>query len=335
MPTLHDKNPAPRSPKPPEPTSDLIDESDLMTLVELQQFLADEISGPESSGNFSRAFVPLTDGLGLQSPPRRETAPHVQGPVAPPTPPPMRPPAIPIPKPRPEPESFGRPSVDAFFGTDPLPPVIEPPPKPAPVKDPVKAPPAPKKEPPRKEAPRKLADAIEGPVPGEPRPNLDTPLKHVIEKPVPVPPPAPLARLPRRALSGLLDQVFVLTLFAASLVVTHAVLNGGQFVLSVDLFKEFVNPLFVRFAALEFATLWLAYLAISLGLADRTFGMWVWGTRVSYTVGSSDNRFLKRILRVFLSFVFFAPIAPMVLLVVSWKGRNLLDFLSRTAVYRA
>ena len=43
-----------------------------MSLVELQKFLAEELAEVEPQGTFARSFTPLTDGLGLESPKRKE-----------------------------------------------------------------------------------------------------------------------------------------------------------------------------------------------------------------------------------------------------------------------
>ena len=75
-------------PESPPPEGD---EAELMTLVELQKFLADELASSDSSATFQRSFLPLTDGLGLESPRAREAV------FAPPPPKPTKPPPAPAP----------------------------------------------------------------------------------------------------------------------------------------------------------------------------------------------------------------------------------------------
>jgi len=87
----------------------------------------------------------------------------------------------------------------------------------------------------------------------------------------------------------------------------------------------------LRFIALEFITLWLAYFAICLGAMDMTLGMWAWGLRVGYNQGSKG---LRKWLRIVFSLAFLAPIVPSILLIFRYHGRNLLDGLSGTSLYR-
>jgi hypothetical protein len=59
------------------------------------------------------------------------------------------------------------------------------------------------------------------------------------------------------------------------------------------------NPFYVRIAIFEFSVLWLTYLAVGIGIFDRTFGMWVWGLHVQYGANSQDSVFLKKVFRIF------------------------------------
>ena len=323
----------------PDDVDSLLQDNDLMTLVELQKFLAEELAEVDGDSSFSRAFLPLTDGLGLTSPLKKEAPPAK----------PM-PPHIPAPAPKP---SKRMPTVE-IFDTDPLPqraPILvdltktEPPmsffSETAKAKEVARlealvdrkrqAEEEDEIQPTERLATRSLAAAISAPVPeATPEP---------VEAPAPaaaMPPPVPEATFGMRFLSGVLDEIFVLTVWLIVLVITSNALAGGNVDLSSAFVRQFSNPLFMRFAALEFATIWLAYLAIGLGVLDMTFGMWVWGTRVRYTgAKEEDAKFLRKVARVVLSFFIFAPVFPTVLLMLRVKGRNLLDLLSGTGVYRS
>ena len=150
-----------------------------------------------------------------------------------------------------------------------------------------------------------------------------------------IPPPLPQPSFFRRIMTPLIDELFVLMFWAIAVLITSNVLTGFSIGLSNKVFKEFSNPLFVRFAILEFATIWLAYFMVCLGIIDRTFGMWVWGLRVSYGTSTEGNYALRKMMRVIWSFIFYAPIVPLFLLLFRRRGRNLLDTLSGTNVYLA
>jgi uncharacterized RDD family membrane protein YckC len=131
-----------------------------------------------------------------------------------------------------------------------------------------------------------------------------------------------------------MDEMFVLTVFAVAIVVMSNFLTGFSSGFSVKVFKSFTNPLFARFAMLQFAVLWAGYFAIGAGLFNATFGMWVWGMRISY--GPADESYpLRKLMRIFWSVVFFAPIAPLLLLIPRRNGRNILDALSGSNLYMA
>lgn len=149
------------------------------------------------------------------------------------------------------------------------------------------------------------------------------------------PPPLPTkASSFRRIMAGLLDELFVLSLFVISFAMTLKVLTGGTS-LTVETVKSVEGAVLIRFALLEYATLWLAYLSIGLGVLDSTFGMWVWGLRLGYPRESLGSVLSKKGIRIVLSFLFFATIAPVILLIFRSKGRNLIDLLSGTSVYRS
>jgi len=289
------------------------DDPDLTALVDLQRFLADELSGTTDLRGLSRSFLPLTDGLGLGSPSKAAE-------TRAPQPAPARPPAhVPTP--------------DAIFETDPLPAPAKPPPIQARAKAPAPKPDAPKPPPKSAPKPSALAKALGREIEPAMKPS-HAPVTRGLDFEPYVPPPQPTPSFFTRLMAGLLDEFFVATLWCLSLAITFTLLSGKTLGATEGFFKDLANPVFVRFVILEFATIWLAYFAVCIGLLDMTLGMWAWGMRISYTVGSSDGRFLKKVLRIFFSFAFYAPVFTAVLLGISWRGRNLLDRLSGTGLYR-
>lgn len=287
--------------------------SEVMSLVDLQKFLAGELANTESDPSFHRAFTPLTDGLGLESPkqpvesfapppPKKEEAAVVAAP-----PKPEEGPAIPAPAPLKVESAIGPPQskepqvirpAKIVLDDEDLPPV-----------DPLLA------------TKRPTSDFFAPEV-----------KEHAEPMPFKAPPPIPSAGFFRRFQAGIIDQVIVLGVWAVVVTITSQVLAKGEENFVTRLTLDMQNPTFLRFALLEFATLWLAYFAICLGAMDMTLGMWAWGLRVGYTNGA---RGFKKWLRIIFSLAFLAPILPSVLLIFRYHGRNLLDALSGTSLYRA
>ncbi len=147
------------------------------------------------------------------------------------------------------------------------------------------------------------------------------------------PPPLPSPSAVRRLFASLMDQMFVLTFFTFALVLTANLMDGFSTGFSLKVFQNFSNPAFVRLATLEFAVLWVLYFGIGVGVLDATFGMWVWGVRVSYGPKGDSGYALRKAMRVFWSVLFFAPVVPMFLLAIKRRGRNLLDTLSGSNLY--
>lgn len=147
------------------------------------------------------------------------------------------------------------------------------------------------------------------------------------------PPPLPSVSVVKRAASLFLDQVFVQTLWTIALVITSNLFSGFETGLSSGVFKGLSEPLFFRFAVLEFATIWLAYLAITLGIFNMTFGMWVWGIRISYGNQKDENYGIRKLMRILWSFIFYAPVIPSILLIFRKNDRNLIDALSGSNLY--
>lgn len=280
------------------------DGADVMSVVDLQKFLANELSETESDPTFHRAFTPLTDGLGLESPRKQEAifnAPELEPEPAPPpesAPEPMAPPA---PEPLKVESVIGppqskEPKLD--LDSEDLPPI-----------DPLLA------------AKRVPIGFFEEPAKPEP-----APVSRV------APPPIPTVGLFRRVFAAILDQGLVLSLWVVSLIITSQILSRGEDALWDRLLRDLSSPTFLNFALMEFAALWLAYYAICLGAMDMTLGMWAWGMRVGYTEG---NRGWKKWRRIVLSLGLVAPVVPSLILAIRVRGRNLLDGLSGTSLYRA
>lgn len=177
--------------------------------------------------------------------------------------------------------------------------------------------------------PRRVATPTPPPVPKH---DL-TPLISTVTQETVTPPPLPPVSWIKRASSLFLDQVFVQTLWVIALVITSNIFSGFETGLSSGVFRGFSEPLFFRFAVLEFAAIWLAYLAISLGVFNMTFGMWVWGIRISYGNQKDENYGLRKLMRILWSFAFYAPIFPSLALIFRKNDRNLVDALSGSNLY--
>jgi len=288
-------------------------ESSLNGLVELQRFLAQELEELEiAPAAFQKAFRPLTDGLGLETPKRREDSSALS----------VKP--------------LSTPDINQLFFHEPE--NLEPNLAPSPL--------AGGAEPNRvslddvKYAERKAKEASH---PGIAFPSAHDATLEMVSPALPAeiaapriatPPPMPQPSLFRRLQAALIDDVFVLAIWVFTLVITANLLTGFSEGFSIQVLQEFSRPIFLRFAALEFATLWLAYFAIGIGVLDMTFGMWVWGIRVCYDPPES-SRFARKVLRIVLSFLFIAPIVPAIFLLFRIRGRNLLDSLSGTGLYRS
>jgi uncharacterized RDD family membrane protein YckC len=129
-----------------------------------------------------------------------------------------------------------------------------------------------------------------------------------------------------------MDQFFVLSLWVLALAITSNFLAGQSEGFSIErLLTSFSNSHFRNFALLEFAAIWFSYLAITVGILEMTFGMWVWGMKIAYGEGMQIS---KRITRVLFDCLFAPFVLPSALLVFQSKGKNLLDFLSASHLYR-
>ncbi len=282
-----------------------------MNLTDLQNFFADELDEMGGESQFGRAFRPLTEGLGLTGAPKKARpapAPAAKAPAPTPTPRPAR---VPVP--------------DATHFFDSFPTETSPPLVPAAPR--VERPVPPESVPAAERAPMAETMAAR---------KIQAEVARVAEAPqlAALPPPVPQASFFRRLLAGLVDQAFVLGMLGVVLLITSAVLSKEGGVLSEGLLTNFRHPAYVRFAILGFATLWMSYLVLGVGVLDMTFGMWVWGLRINYSSQSGDSRFARKLMRVLTSFILEACVLPSVLLVVRVRGRNLVDWLSGSYLYR-
>lgn len=269
---------------------------DYSVLFELQDFLEKEVK-EANPGAFYRSFVPLTEGLGLESPERSNEAERL---AAEAPPPPIqhkieRKPEMHFLLDEPiifnEPVNSGVPVAEILQTEASLSSVMEPP-------------------------PLKVEDKPEV------RPTAQV-----------APPPIPQPTSLQRVLAAVIDHIFVVSFWAVALLITSSAFNGFSSLVPANILKDFTNPIFQRFALLEFAAIWICYFAVCVGLLDLTFGMWVWHIRVSFGSKNDSNYWMRKMMRVVWSFFFYAPIVPMLLLTVRRKGRNLLDLLSGTHLY--
>ncbi len=265
------------------------DKSKLKSVNELQAFLKDEL-GESEEALISRAFTPITDGLGLESPKRPDPLFHekVEKVVAEPPPP----------KKLEVPPTWVDKQIQNFLDSDSV----------------------------AKE---------EAPVAFEPKPVIEEAPKTLQNTLAAAPPPLPTppdASLLKRAAAIAIDQVFVLTLFSLALVITSNAMNGFSSGFSFKILQSFSQPTFLRLAIIEFAVIWLGYLGICVFSMNTTFGMWVWGLRISFGDKMSENYSMRKIMRVVWSFIFCAPILPMFLLFIRKQGKNIIDILSGSTV---
>jgi len=277
--------------------------------ADLKRVILEELDESDRPAELNKAFHPLTDGLGLDSPRKPPQFPPVPSRERKTIP--LMVPAVPE-----EPSEASETSEKA-------------PPKPkldyvtfSDLKS-VAPPPIPAEE---KESERKKFAQVMEPIQKE-----DTSALAQSEPP----PLLPRVKGYRRMLAALMDQVFVLTFWLLAVAITLKTLTGSAFGLPEGVPSILESPLFLKFALMEFFTIWLCYFVISIGVLDTTFGMWVWGIRVNYRTGSRVPSFVRKMVRATLSFLFYAPVAPLLLLsIVGRRGRNLLDTLSGSSVYQ-
>ncbi len=157
---------------------------------------------------------------------------------------------------------------------------------------------------------------------------LTTPQPTAVTSP---PPPLPNASAFRRFFATFLDQVFVLGIWLGSILITFRTQNQQGFWSLEALQQILLTPSYRRWLILEFGAIWFCYYALCLGMLNMSFGMWVWGLRVAY---GTQLSVVKRLSRVIFSTLFFAPIIPSLFLIPRIHGKNLLDWLTGSRVYR-
>lgn len=284
-----------------------------MSLVELQKFLADELAQAGGESHFGRAFRPLTDGLGIGAAAKK---PVPQAPAPPPKAPVVaRSGRIPVPD-----------ATKFFesFPTETSAPLI-------PVREPDRTPERPRVE--VRQMPEPRPAPVEAPTHRVVTPEARAEIAPAPEAAV-QPPPVPQASFFRRLLAGIVDQIFVLSLVTVVLLITSIVLSREGGALSKGLLMNLRHPAYIRFAILGFATIWMSYLVLGVGILDMTFGMWVWGLRIGYGQASEGSPLARKVMRVICSFFLEALVLPAPLLAVRIKGRNLIDWLSGSYLYR-
>lgn len=266
---------------------------------DLQKMITEEL-GEMADPNFKKAFRPLTGGLGLE-PPKKEDVFF---------------------------ENAGEQEQDIpEEGINPLPEMV----KMAKAATPEKKTKPAKVKPPDKKF--NLSDALsQAKAANHQMKPREIPAD---SSPKEIPPVMPRPSVFRRILAAIIDEIFVVTLWLVAMVITLRLLTGSFVGLAATNITVVGDPQFIRFAILEFVALWFAYFAVCIGLLDMTFGMWIWGIKVGYG-GDVDAATLgKKLKRTLLSFIFYAPVVPLAaLVVVGHQGKNLLDILSGTTVYK-
>ena len=286
-------------------------------LNELQEFLSEELI--EQGTSYRRAFIPLTEGLGLESPLNLTPKIKINEEIT-----------------EPSPKSEPKPSVAEITLTETsvskhlsyewdnsnkksATPWLKP----------------------EKTIENRLAEVMDPPPLSEKTQAIEAQSTiHKLEvlsasdhKTHSQPPPLPRPSIFTRLLAGIIDHVFVLLIWTALIVFTSNLMNYFKTGFSVQILTDFGQPKFQRIAILEFAAAWFGYLGFSLLIARRTFGMWVWSIGVSYGDKIEENYTMRKAMRIFWTFLFSAPIIPSILLVINRNGRNILDILSGTNVY--
>jgi len=288
-------------------------------LTELQDFLSNELI--EQGTAYRRAFIPLTDGLGLESP--KNYTPKFKSPE--------------------RDEIHQKESSNNIIET------ISAPQTPETLSFNKEAPITPKKTAPpplkldNKMAENRLAELMAPPATLQSEPAFEPEEKSVQlqvnsasdQQTMPQPPPLPRPSIFTRLLAGIIDHVFVLLIWTGIIVLTSNLMSDFTTGFSIDVLTDFGQPKFQRIAVLEFAAAWFGYLGVSFLIAKRTFGMWVWSIGVSYGDKEEENYTMRKAMRIFWTFLFSAPIIPSVILVIQKNGRNILDVLSGTNVYDA
>jgi hypothetical protein len=136
----------------------------------------------------------------------------------------------------------------------------------------------------------------------------------------------------RRLAAGLIDVMFVQTLWMMAVVLTANAFTGFTVGISPDILPLFLKPVFFRLVMGEYFALWAAYAVVALGVLNRTCGMWVWDIKVDYGSVSFAGLIAKRSLRVLTSFLAFSLILPLPFLLIVRRRKNFIDVISQSSV---
>lgn len=314
-------------------------EQDLMTLVDLQRFLSEELADSvDISTDFSKSFTPLTDGLGFTATRPKQIDPLHRFPAElprtfrdeePPTPPMSSSspvddlleedvPRRPAPKPSTQalaPTKQAR-NITRFVDESAVEDLFD-----SPTESKVTS---------YSVQENRLKHAI-GDRAGTDRMGADKlPRLDTADSPS-EPPPLPKVGIVRRAMAALMDQVFVCMLAGVSLVLVMNIVSSSSAPVSGELFKELARSETLKFIVAGYAGLWTLYLVMTVGIVEATFGMWIWGMRIGY---GNEQRFIKKVARIGLSLICQAFIFPALVLLFQRDGKNWIDTLSGTQVFR-
>lgn len=294
------------------------DHSHLAPLLDLQDFFSDELIDQGTA--YRRAFTPLTEGLGLESP--RQIKPKII----------LEEIEIPVETPKVE-----IPALEENIQQKPLVELNTDKPFKIQVTSLRNSPTISKVD--LRGNDNRLAEVMDFPTTSPQADFFDSkiePPSFELEPPsANHPPPLPRPSMFKRLLAGIIDQVFVLLIWSVMIVITSNLFNNFSTGFSIEIIADFSHPKFQRIAILEFAAAWLGYLGFSLLIFKRSFGMWVWSLGVSYGDKLEENYTLRKAMRIFWTFLFSAPIVPSIFLAIRKNGRNILDVLSGTNIYDA
>jgi len=140
-------------------------------------------------------------------------------------------------------------------------------------------------------------------------------------------PPIPLPSKIKRFFAGLVDQIFIYFLFATLIFSGFLVFNKIE-ITNISIFIG------LRILLGSFFALWFSYYIICIGILNMTFGMWVWDLKINYGSTLQKGIVIRKILRIFFSLIFVVPVITSVLLLFTIKGKNLIDFLSGSGLHR-
>lgn len=140
------------------------------------------------------------------------------------------------------------------------------------------------------------------------------------------------AALWKRAASGAVDILFVGTLWLMAIVFTANIYSDFAAGVSPLVLNQFANSDFLMAIAVQYFVLWVTYELLCVVVFSRTTGMWVWDLAFDYGSATSSSVWERKIMRALLNAFFYAPLFPLLLLVIQAGQRHLLDRLSHSSV---